>query len=340
MRKNPIYSSIDYEKDGIQHGFLRLPHSRDDSAWGAVMTPIMQIKNGTGPTALLTGGNHGDEYEGPVALFNFARRTDFADIQGRVIVVPAMNYPAFQAAARISPIDGVNLNRAFPGRADGTVTQILADYFSQTLLPLADYVLDIHSGGKTLDFVPFSASHQLGDKQQEARCRNAMRAFGAPYYISLLEMDSGGMYDAQAEAMGKVFVSTELGGCGTTRVESIEIAKRGIHNFLIHAGILDGELQHRQKPSVCLDMTGNDAYHVSTHSGLVEPCVSLGDKVQKDDLIALIHNIERTAVAPHRYHAQCDGMIIARHVPSLIKMGDCLNVIAQIINDPDQITCA
>lgn len=332
MRQNPIYSSIDYGKDGIQHGFLRLPHSRDDSAWGAVMTPIMQIKNGSGPTALITGGNHGDEYEGPVALFNFAGRTEFEDIQGRVIVVPAMNYPAFQAGSRVSPIDGVNLNRAFPGKAHGTVTQVLADYFSQILLPLADYVLDIHSGGKTLDFVPFSASHQLDDKQQEAKCRAAMRAFGAPYYISLLEIDSGGMYDTQAEEMGKVFVSTELGGCGTTRVESIAIAKRGVDNFLIHAGILDGELHHGAEQAICLDMTRTDAYHFSNHSGLIEPCVNLGDQVKKGDLIARIHIIERTAASPYEYYAQCDGLVIARHVPSLVKMGDCLNVVARIID--------
>ncbi len=333
MRKNPIHSSIDYEKDGIQHGFLRLPHSRDDSAWGAVMIPIMQIKNGSGPTALITGANHGDEYEGPVALFNFAGRTEFDDIQGRVIVVPAMNYPAFQVASRVSPIDGVNLNRTFPGRADGTPTQILANYFSQTLLPMADYVLDIHSGGKTLDFVPFSASHQLEDKAQEEKCRAAMRAFGAPYYVSLLEIDSGGMYDTQAEEMGKVFVTTELGGCGTTRVETIAIAKRGVDNFLIHADILNGELRHGEEQPMCLNMTSDEAYHFSKHSGLIEPCVNLGDHVKKGDLIARIHIIERTTMPPYEYHAQCAGMIISRHVPSLVKMGDCLNVVAEIIED-------
>jgi hypothetical protein len=52
----------------VHHGFLRLPYSRDDSAWGSVMIPITVVKNGDGPTALLTGANHGDEYEGPIAL--------------------------------------------------------------------------------------------------------------------------------------------------------------------------------------------------------------------------------------------------------------------------------
>ena len=65
---NPITCTLDFEQDGVQHGFLKLPYSRDDSAWGAVMIPLTVVRNGNGPTALLTGGNHGDEYEGPVAL--------------------------------------------------------------------------------------------------------------------------------------------------------------------------------------------------------------------------------------------------------------------------------
>ena len=71
---NPISSTVDFTRDGVQHGFLKLPHSRDDSAWGAVMIPITVVKHGDGPTALLTGGNHGDEYEGPVALSKLAQR--------------------------------------------------------------------------------------------------------------------------------------------------------------------------------------------------------------------------------------------------------------------------
>ena len=215
MRPSPITTTVDFDKDGIQHGFLKLPYSRDDSAWGAVMTPIAVVKQGRGPTALLTGANHGDEYEGPIALFNLANELDLAQVTGRIIIVPAMNYPAFRAATRISPIDKGNLNRVFPGRPDGTVTEKIADYFQRHLLPLADYVLDIHSGGKTLQFVPFAAAHVLPDKVQQAKCVAAMKAFNAPYGMMLLELDSVGMYDSAAEEMGKIFLSTELGGGGS-----------------------------------------------------------------------------------------------------------------------------
>lgn len=71
MKKNPIGTSIDFEIDGVHHGFLKLPHSHDDSAWGSIVIPITVAKNGNGPTILFTGANHGDEYEGPVALFDF-----------------------------------------------------------------------------------------------------------------------------------------------------------------------------------------------------------------------------------------------------------------------------
>jgi N-alpha-acetyl-L-2,4-diaminobutyrate deacetylase len=71
MSGNPITSTIPLDEDGEHHGFLRLPYSRDDSAWGSVMIPITVIKNGIGPSALLTGANHGDEYEGPIALMDW-----------------------------------------------------------------------------------------------------------------------------------------------------------------------------------------------------------------------------------------------------------------------------
>jgi N-alpha-acetyl-L-2,4-diaminobutyrate deacetylase len=59
--KNPIAANVDFDADGKQHGFLKLPHSTDALAWGAVMIPILVAKRGEGPTALLSGANHGDE---------------------------------------------------------------------------------------------------------------------------------------------------------------------------------------------------------------------------------------------------------------------------------------
>ena len=177
MRPSPVTATVDFNADGVQHGFLRLPYSRDDSAWGSVMIPLTVVRNGTGPTALLTGGNHGDEYEGPIALYDLARRLKADEITGRVIIIPTMNQPAFAAGTRTSPIDRGNMNRSFPGRPDGTVTEKIADYFQRVLLPMADVVLDFHSGGRTLDFLPFCAAHILTlIKHQRKQCLRFVQA--------------------------------------------------------------------------------------------------------------------------------------------------------------------
>jgi len=330
MRNNPISNSINFAEDGIQHGFLKVPYSSNRSAWGAVMIPITQLKNGNGPTALLTGANHGDEYEGPIALFDLASRKSIDDIQGRVIIIPAMNYPAFVSGDRVSPIDSVNLNRTFPGKPDGTITEIIADYFSRTLVPMADYVLDIHSGGKTLDCLPFAASHVLNDKKQERACELAAKAFGAPYLLKMLELDSAGMYDSQVESLNKIFVTTELGGGGTTSPTTVKIAKRGVNNFLIHAKIVTGNIEPPATPTVSLGMPDKKSFICCEHRGLIEPFFELGDVVKEGDLLAKVHGIDRTATTPISYFAQREGMVIIKHYPSLINIGDNLGVVAEI----------
>ncbi|MBB4187064.1 N-alpha-acetyl-L-2,4-diaminobutyrate deacetylase [Sinorhizobium terangae] len=326
LRPSPISASVDFSAEGVQHGFLRLPYSRDDSAWGSVMIPITVVKNGDGPTALLTGGNHGDEYEGPIALFDLARTLEPDEVTGRVIIVPAMNYPAFTAGTRTSPIDKGNMNRSFPGRPDGTVTQKIADYFQRELLPLADIVLDFHSGGKTLDFLPFCAAHILPDKEQEATAFELVKAFGAPWAMKMLEIDAVGMYDTAAEEMGKVFITTELGGGGTATARSAGIAKRGVRNVLRAAGILKGAVETSK--TEWLDMPDGDCFSFAEDGGLIEPLVDLGDKVRKGDVVARIYPIGRTGAEPVAIKAKMDGLLAARHFPGLVKQGDCVAVVA------------
>ncbi len=326
LRPSPIAASVDFDRDGVQHGHLKLPYSRDDSAWGAIMMPIAVVKGGKGPTVLLTGANHGDEYEGPVALFDLARSLGADAVSGRVIILPAMNYPAFRAGTRTSPIDKGNLNRLFPGRPDGSVTQKIADYIQRHLLPLADFVLDIHSGGRTLEFLPFAAAHRLPDPAQEARCVKAMLAFNAPYSMMLRELDAVGTYDTAAEEMGKTFVTTELGGGGTARAETVAIAKRGVRNLLVHAGVLDGAPE--RAPSTFLDMPDADCYVASLSSGLVEFAIDLGKMVRRGDLVARACTMsKRTGGAFAEYRAAREGVLAGRHFPGLVQTGDTLAVI-------------
>ena len=325
MRPSPIAPTIPLDQDGISHGYLRLPYSRDDSAWGAIMIPITVIKHGEGPTALLTGANHGDEYEGPVALQELTVTLKPEDITGRVIIVPAFNYPAFRAGTRTSSIDKGNMNRSFPGRPDGTVTEKIADYFQRYLLPITDIAVDFHSGGRTLDFVPFAAAHILEDKETEAACFAAMDAFNAPFSVQLLEIDCVGMYDTAIEEMGKVLVTTELGGGGSATAKSIAVAKKGLRNVLIHAGILRGQLQI--DPTIRLNMPDDDCFVISECEGLFEPMIDLGENVREGQTVARIWPVDRTGILPIELEAKLSGILISRHFPGLIKSGDCAAVI-------------
>jgi N-alpha-acetyl-L-2,4-diaminobutyrate deacetylase len=324
--KSPISATVDFDKNGVQHGFLKLPHSHDDSAWGSMMIPITVAQNGEGPTILFTGANHGDEYEGPIALYDLAQSINADDLSGRVIIVPGMNYPAFRAGKRTSPIDGGNMNRVFPGNPAGTLTEKIADYFQRTLLPMADYAVDFHSGGKTLDFLPFCCAHVLDDKAQQARCIAAMQAFNAPHSMMLLEIEAASMYDTAAETQGKTFISTELAGGGTATAATIAIAKKGIRNILRHAGITQGELE--VDDTINLDMPDQNCFVFSESEGLLELCVDLGARVKAGDLLGRVHDMKRTGQVPIDYHAKIDGIFSGRHFPGQIAMGDFLGVIA------------
>ncbi|MDP4033280.1 MAG: N(2)-acetyl-L-2,4-diaminobutanoate deacetylase DoeB [Pseudorhodobacter sp.] len=328
--QSPITATVDFEADGVQHGFLRLPFSRDDAAWGSVMIPIAVVKNGSGSCALLTAGNHGDEYEGPIALYDLARNLTAEDVTGTVIIVPAMNTPAFQAGTRTSPIDHGNLNRLFPGRPDGSVTEKIADYFQRVLLPRADLVLDFHSGGKTLDFLPFCAAHVLADKEQEGRCIDLVRAFAAPWSVRMLEIDAVGQFDTAAETMGKIFVTTELGGGGTATARSAGIAKRGVRNVLRAAGILKGSVE--PAPTRWLDMPDADCFTFAEDAGLIAFLVNLGDEVVVGQPLAQIVPTGRTGLPIVTLHARRSGLFTARHFPGLVKAGDCVAVVATEID--------
>lgn len=328
MSRSPITPTIPLDGPGKAHGFLRLPYSRDDSAWGSVMIPVTVICNGAGPTALLTGANHGDEYEGPVALQQLAWEIEPAEVSGRIIILPYMNLPAFRAGTRVSPIDRVNLNRAFPGRPDGTVTQKIAHYFDSVLVPMADVVVDYHSGGRTLDFLPFAAAHYLDDADQQAACLAAVQAFDAPYTMMMREIDAVGMYDTAVEQQGKVLVTTELGGGGTVTARSGAIARRGALNVLRHAGILAG--QPDRQGSRMLQMPGDDCFHFATEAGLIQPLVDLGDPVRAGQPLARIWPADRSGAAPADLWAARDGILAARHFPGLIQLGDCAAVIGTL----------
>ena len=152
--RSRLSPDIDLDGDGKQTGFLRLPHSVHRSAYGWIPIPIAVIGRGAGPRVLLMAGNHGDELEGQVALGRLIR--ELRPERGPWSCHhPALGqFPGGNGRSRTSPIDGGNLNRSFPGDPGGGPTEQIAYYLESELLPRVDFVLDIHSGGSSLTYIP------------------------------------------------------------------------------------------------------------------------------------------------------------------------------------------
>jgi ectoine utilization protein EutE len=325
-----IRTAIDLGLEGKQVGNLIVPHSRQSSAWGSLMIPIAVIARGRGPTVLVTGGNHGDEYEGQVAVAELIRTLEPGQVSGRVIAIPALNAPAARAGTRLSPIDGGNLNRSFPGRPDGTITSMIAHYVDTTLLPVADVILDLHSGGSSLEFVPSGLAHRLDDPEHQRRTIAALEAFGAPVSVIVDEIDPGsGMMDTAAEEKGKVFLSTELGGGGRLGLEALRVAEDGIRNVLAHAGVIEAApTPGPRPPGRMLTVDDPERYLAARAEGVYRPLLELGAAVEAGQPVAEIVFIDEPTRLPQVIRSGHDGMLWCRRAMARVEPGDVVAVIA------------
>ena len=302
-KKSKISETIDYSKDGKHFGYLSIPHSTNDSGWGSLQMPIISIRNGEGPVAVFTGGNHGDEYEGPIGLMKIARSLDNNNINGQIIIIPALNFPALMAGDRVSPIDGLNMNRAFPGKRDGSVTSMIADYLTTQIIPLADVFVDIHSGGKTMMFSPFATYQNVPNIGVNQKAKEAALAFGAPICLEIVELDPDGMLDTAVGNLGKVFVGTELGGGGTSTPTTISIAETGIKNILAHFNIINEKIKTREEmglqPSKQMQMPDPKCFVFSEDRGIYEALIDLDTQVKIGDTLGQVHFPENPDLNTH-----------------------------------------
>lgn len=131
---------------------------------GGVAIPVAELwGQAPGPTWLLTGAVHGDEYEGPEAIRRTVRELAGAAFPGRVIALPVVNPMAYRAGVRLTPSDQGNLNRLFPGGPTGTQTQRWADWIWQTFVTRADHLIDLHAGGVCFEFDPVAGFYEDAD---------------------------------------------------------------------------------------------------------------------------------------------------------------------------------
>jgi N-alpha-acetyl-L-2,4-diaminobutyrate deacetylase len=319
-----IWTSIDYEKPGKQVGFLGVPQSYNMAGWATQFIPIAVINNGSGPTALFFGGNHGDEYEGPVVLTKLARSVDPAHVQGRIILVPMLNRPAGLAGTRLSPLDGKNMNRAFPGERDGTITSVIAHYVTHVLFPLADLVVDIHSGGRSLLFLPSVNMHQVPDNGQMRAMLDAGVAWGAPYVFIYRDVGGEGLLPSQAEKLGKTTLGTELGSASQFSPEILRIAENGVYNVLRRYGILEGAPAKPAHEPQIVGATEREDYIMAPVGGIFEPFYEMGEAVRAGQAAGQLHNVEEPFGEPVPVYAETDGMVMGRRAFPLTRQGDCV----------------
>jgi predicted deacylase len=329
-----ITATVDFEADGLHTGALRVPHSSHRSAYGHIPIPVAVARRGEGPTVVLTGANHGDEYEGPLALIRLIRELDLARLNGRLIVIPALNFPAFLAGSRVSPIDGVNLNRAFPGERNGTVTQMIAHYVETVLMPIADYALDFHSGGSSLNYLPTLLAPRSEDPAERQRLEPLVEAFGAP---RVLFMDSGRALSGEDRVIGAAarrnnvfFLTSEMGGAGAVNHEGLAITVEGLAGFLDKVGVLARATPPRPHPRPRrLVIDGPGHYAFAPCNGLFEPYFRLGDELAAGQPAGVIHDTVQLWQDPVPVHFANAGLALCIRTHALVEAGDCLGHLAR-----------
>jgi predicted deacylase len=326
-RRSRIFCEIDLDAPGKQTGFLRLMHSTHASAYGWIPIPIACIANGSGPTVLLSAGIHGDEYEGQLTLGRLIRELDPARVQGRIIVLPAANFPAAMAGRRTSPIDEGNLNRSFPGHPDGTITQQIAHHIESTLIPMAQAVVDLHSGGSSLMYVPSALIRRSRDPARQEKLLALLRAFASPVsHIVAEPQGEDRTVTGAAERQGVLCIGTELGGGGHATPAALRIAERGVAGVLRHLGVADIPVPEGPAPgpSRILEVGGPDYFVYAPEPGVFEPLVELGDIVRAGQPAGLVHHTGTPWREPVPVTFARDGFVLVKRWPGRTERGDCL----------------
>jgi len=323
MSDTRIAATVDYDAPGKQIGWLSLPWSVTRSAYGNIRIPICVVANGSGSTALLMAGNHGDEYEGQIALVKFIRAVDPGSIQGRVIVVPAANLPAALAGTRVSPLDDRNMNRVFPGDPDGTPTEQMAHYYDSVLFPMTDVFGDFHSGGGSLDFSPYCGFNTTPGASRDLleRCLAAARAVGAPLTVNFGEDLDTRVSAIAALARGIVKIGGEFGGGGSVSVAGVRLVENGVANLLAHAGIM-GEPPAEPPPTRLLSVPGPEHFVLAPEPGLFEPFIELGETVEAGQPAGQVVFVDNPAREPVPVSFEAGGLVICKRHPGRVERGD------------------
>jgi predicted deacylase len=324
MSLSPLWTDIDWNRDGRQDGFLNLEHSVHRSAYGIVPIPATLLKNGTGPTLLLMAGSHGDEYEGQAILTRLIQTLDVGRISGRLIVLPAANLPAAMAGTRVSPLDEGNLNRCFGDVYPDSPTARIAQFIAETLLPMCDVFFDFHCGGTSLNYVPCAYADVWGDDQRRREILEALEFMNAPISWVQKGPPQGPVAGRAAYRNDVTYLSGEFGGGGAITRDALRVAERSIHRLMAHLGILQLAPEWEPRVESRLMWARQKHYFYAGRDGVFEPAAELGAEVAGGERAGIILTPETPLQPAHPVLFPDSGTWICTRAIGRVRRGDCL----------------
>lgn len=314
-------NQLDLDSPGRRDYWLALEH---DSIWGDHLIPLTvwvgpDAAPGKGLVAF--GSNHGNEYEGPVALKNLLREIKIEDVRGRIILIPVLNPSAFRAGTREStPDDGVNLNRAFVDGAGkqpalAGITHRIAAFVREHVWPRVHVVIDLHSGGNVARFSMCSSFHRVDDPALAKSIEETARWFGTPSLMVYQNLTPG-LLPSEAERLGKITVGTELGwGCAVT-AEGVRYGRQGVLAAAIHHGQLRGTIEpiahHAAGTQRMIEVVQRECFTVAPFDGHYECVLECGTRVKKGETVGYLHDFDHIDMPPWPATAGIDGVVLAQ----------------------------
>jgi len=246
-----------------------------------------------GKVFTIIAGVHGYEYPPIVAVQNLIKEIDPEKLNGTIIIVPIANTASFYGRSPfVNPLDGKNLNTAFPGNANGSITEKIADYITREIIPVSDVFLDIHGGDANEDLLPFICYYNnQNDKNNTENARKLSEASGMKHIVSypytITKTEPAKYAFKQAVQDGKTALSIEAGKLGTVQSENVELIKNAVFSMLNDAGYYHFNTMAADANKVYFD---NQAYLKVPEKGLFYSSLKSGDQVKKDQILGQITN--------------------------------------------------
>jgi predicted deacylase len=249
------------------------------------------IVNGTspGPVLLLVAGTHGMEYAPIIALQRMRTVIDPKTLRGTVLMVHVANMPSVLGRTiYYSPVDGKNLNRVFPGKADGTLSERIAEVLTREFIARATHVIDLHGGDGNEALRPYSYWITTGDPNVAEAGKALALAFGLDHIV----VDDSRPVDPAASlylsntaiTRGKPALTTETGGLARVDDESIRLVEQGVAGVLRHLGMRTAGAAAVSAP---VWIASNEVLRAGA-SGIFSPAVEPGKTVTKGARIGRI----------------------------------------------------